>query len=109
MKGETPEGKARAMTMTEMRKAYKAARTFAENTQGLEELAWYYDSVKRTLETLWKYGTTTDFDKDFLKVANGYQIGTGDYEGIQILQTLDLHRITATKNVVKELAERFFG
>lgn len=97
------------MTMTEMRKAYKANRTFAANTPGLESLVWYYDSVKDTLETLWKAGTTTKFDNDFLKVANGYQISTGDYEGIQILQTLDLHRITASKNVVKELAERFFN
>lgn len=95
--------------MTEMRKAYKSKRDFAASIQGLEELVWYYDSVRKTLETLWKEGTATDFDTDFLKVANGYQINTQDYENIQILQTLDLHRITATKAVVKELAERFFG
>lgn len=85
------------------------SRTFAANTPGLENLVWYYDSVKKTLETLWNEGTVTEFDNDFLKVANGYQISTGDYEGIQILQTLDLHRITATKSVVKELAGRFFN
>ena len=100
---------ATAMTMTEMRKAYKANRSFAANTPGLESLVWYYDSVKDTLETLWKNGTTTEFGNDFLKVANGYQVRTQDYEGIKILQTLDLHRITATKAVVKELAECFFN
>ena len=97
------------MTMTEMRKAYKASRAFAANTPGLEELAWYYDSVKNTLEALWKFGTVTYFDSDFLKVANGYQISTQDYEGIHINQTYDLHSITATREVVKALADRFFG
>lgn len=97
------------MTMTEMRKAYKSKRDFAARIQGLEGLVWYYDSTKRTLETLWKEGATTEFTNDFLKVANGYQISTGDYEGIHINQTYNLHSITATKQVVKELAERFFG
>lgn len=96
------------MTMTEMRKAYKSKRDFAANTPGLEGLVWYYDSMKQTLETLWKEGTTTNFDNDFLKIANGYQISKQEYEGLHILQTLDLHRITATKAVVKELAEWCF-
>lgn len=97
------------MTMTEMRKAYKANRAFAVNTPGMEELARYYDGVKNTLETLWKLGIVTDFDNDFLKVANGYQISTQDYEGIHINQTYDLHSITATREVVRALADRFFG
>ena len=97
------------MTMTEMRKAYKAGRAFVANTPGLETLVWYYDSVKNTLEALWKFGIVTDFDSDFLKVANGYQISAQDYEGIHINQTHDLHSITATKEAVKALADRFFG
>lgn len=94
------------MKIREIRKEFKERIRFAEAV--IPELVDYHKSMLRTFEELWKNGTTTNFDNDFLRFANGYQINTGDYEGLHIMQTLDLHRITASKKTVEEMATAFF-
>lgn len=96
------------MTMKEMRETIKGKVEFAKLT-GLDDLVTYYESTKQTLETLWRDGYTENFDDDFLKAANGYQINTSDYEDVHIAQSLDLHSITATKKGVKALADFILG
>lgn len=94
------------MTMTEIRKSFKnqieTSRRF--NNEIIEE---YITSMLNTFEDLYKNGTTVDFDDEFLRFANGFQTTSGEYENLTILQTFDLHRINATKKVVKEMMIRF--
>lgn len=66
--------------------------------------AWerkYNEVIAKALGRLkvWEMTSYTHYivqDEDYdnlLRYANGYQVTTGDYEGIHILQTYDLRRI----------------
>ena len=91
------------MTMTQIRKEIKERKAFAVR-MGID-LADWYDEIARVIETIWKEGFTTEFSTDILKLANGFQINTGNYETCHISQTFDLHCITMDKKSLKEFAE----
>ena len=93
------------MTIVELRKEMDSRIRFAElaNT-GLRD---YYVSVKETFNELYDNGTITNFSNDFLAFANGYQVINGEYERLHILQTYDLHRITANRTVVRRMMREF--
>ncbi len=92
------------MTMAQIRNTIKE-RKASVIRMGLDGLAYYYDDISRTIETLWKDGFITDFSTDMLKLANGYQITTGNYDTCHISQTFDLHCIKMDRATVKEFAE----
>lgn len=93
------------MTIKEIRKEFKERIRFS--SIALPGLVPYHENMLRTFEDLWKNGYTTDFDNDFLRFANGFQINTGDYENIHIRQALGLHSITATRKAVKAMMEAY--
>jgi hypothetical protein len=93
------------MTIREIRKEFKERIRFSKMV--LPELVEYHENMQRTFEDLWKNGTTQSFSNEFLRFANGYQINTGDYENLHILQTLDLRRITANHKAVKGMMEAY--
>lgn len=95
------------MTIKEIRKEFKERIRFSKMV--LPELVEYHENMQRTFEDLWKNGMTQNFDNDFLRFANGYQINTGDYENIHILQTFDLRIITANHKAVKEMMEAYLN
>lgn len=95
------------MTMKQIREKFKERIRFSEMVN--PELVDYQKDIQRTFEDLWRYGTVEDFSDDFLRFVNGYQINTGDYNDLHILQTLDLRRITATKAVVKDMMATYLG
>lgn len=93
------------MTMTEIKKEFDRKAAFAKES-GNDWLADYIMELKETLNTIWKYGYTNMFSDDFLREANGYQIETGNYETLHIVQTLDLRGIRVDdKKTVRGLAE----
>lgn len=91
------------MTMTEIRKELNNRAWVAAHTPGIESLAEFHKDVLNTLEKLWKDGYVNDYSDDFRKYAYGYQINSQNYDTFHIVDTLDLHTITATKAAVKEL------
>ena len=91
------------MTMKEFRKKIREQKESALRL-GID-LAGWYDEIKYVIETLWKDGFVDQYSRDILKLANGFQISTGNYETFHILQTYDLHSITADKKATKEFAE----
>lgn len=93
------------MTIVELRKEMDNKIRFAElaNT-GLKD---YYVSAKETFNELYDNGTVTNFSNDFLAFANGFQVRNGEYERLHILQTYDLHRITANRIVVRRMMSEF--
>lgn len=95
------------MTIKEIRNEFKRRIEFSilANTG----LADFYKAELSTFEDLYQNGTTTTFTSDFLAFANGYQIKTGNYDELHILQTLDLHRISAPRKVVRKMMENFLG
>lgn len=95
------------MTIKQIREKFKEHIKFSKMV--IPELVDYQQDMQRTFEELWRYGTVEDFSDDFLKFANGYQINTGDYSDLHILQTLDLRRISATKAVVKDMMITYLG
>lgn len=95
------------MTIKELRNAYKRNVEFSKMAgTGLES---YIESEWRAFEDLYKEGTITNFSSDFLARANGFQTTTGEYENLHILQTLDLHRISASKAVTRAMMQRFLN
>ena len=95
------------MTIKELRKEFKERIEFSKRV--LPGLVEYHESMRRTFEDLWKNGYTTNFDNEFLRFANGFQISTGDYENIHIRQTLGLHSITANHKAVKAMMETYLN
>ena len=93
------------MTIREIRKEFKERIRFS--SIALPGLVPYHESMLKTFEDLWKNGYTTNFNTEFLRFANGYQINTGDYENIHICQTLGLHSITANRKAVKGMMEAY--
>lgn len=95
------------MTIKEIRNEFKRRIEFSVRANtGLED---YYKTELKTFEDLYQNGTITAFTNDFLAFANGYQINTGNYDELHILQTLDLHRISAPRKVVRKMMENFLG
>lgn len=92
------------MTMQEIRKAFTAQREFNKKV-GLADLNGYSKQMQAEIELLWKEGHIAIASDELLAYANGYQISTGDYENIHILQTYGLKSITATKEVTREIAK----
>lgn len=91
------------MTIAQIRKEIKERRSFAVSV-GVD-LADWYDEIACVIERLWKDGFVTDFSGDMLKLANGYQLNTGNYETCHISQTFDLHCIKMDRVTVKDFAE----
>lgn len=71
-----------------------------------ENLVNFYREISRVIETLWKNGYVTEFSTDILREANGFVNCGGD---LRIMQTLDLHSITADKKATKLFAEYLLG
>lgn len=92
------------MTMREIRKGFVEKRRFLKAV-GLGELVGYVNQLQAEAEILWKEGCISSASDDFLAYANGYQINTGDYEGIEIRQTYGMRSVKATKEVALEIAE----
>lgn len=95
------------MTIKEIRKEFTRRVEFSKlaNT-GLES---FYESEWRAFEELYSEGTVTRFSSDFLAFANGFQTAMSEYENLHILQTLDLHRISATKKVARAMMMRWLN
>lgn len=95
------------MTIKEIRNEFAKKVEFSKlaNT-GLEG---YYESEWRSFEELYTNGTVTNFSSDFLAFANGYQTTTGEYDNLSILQTFDLHRVTATKKIARAMMMRWLN
>lgn len=89
------------MTMAEIRKAMKEQI----KRDVIPELKEYDREILGNIETLWKNGYLNEFSNDFLKIANGYLINSGNYEGCHIATTLDLRVISMDKKTVKEFGE----
>lgn len=88
------------MGITEIRKSLKKRIQFDEVACG-GYLAPYFQEILDTINELWKEGYIRNFSDDILRLLNGYQINTGDYDGCHILQTLDLRSVEMTKTSVK--------
>lgn len=75
----------------------------ARQHKAFPTLTSFIDEIERTVETLWKNGSVSDFSNDILRMANGFVACGGD---LHIMQTLDLHSITVdSKAAVKAFAE----
>ena len=95
------------MTIKEIRKEFKRSVEFSKRIgNGLES---YIESEWRAFEELYTQGTITNFSSDFLARTNGFQTNTGEYENLHIFQTLDLHRISATKAVTRAMMQKFLN
>lgn len=90
------------MTIAQIRKEIKERKESAVR-MGID-LAGWYDEIARTIETLWANGFATEYSDDILKLANGYQINSGNYETCFISQTFGLHCIKMSRKAVKEFA-----
>lgn len=100
------------MTMTQIRKAFKEEIKKNRNhfnPEIGEAMVEYHTDVLATIEEIWKEGFTTNYSIDFLKLANGFQINTGNYETCHVTDTYDLHCIKMDKQTVKEFAEYFLN
>lgn len=95
------------MTIKEIRNEFAKRVEFSKFAKtGLDS---YYETEWRSFEELYKNGTVTNFSTDFLAFANGYQTTTGEFDNLSILQTYDLHRITATKKIARAMMMRWLG
>lgn len=95
------------MTIKEIRNEMKRRLEFSKNAKtGLES---YLKREWESFEELYKHGTVSDFSNDFLGFANGFQTTMCEYDGLHILQTLDLHRISASKKVAKAMMMRWLN
>lgn len=92
------------MTMAEIRKELKAMKNFAK-CNGHKEMIAYYELMGKCFEELYKNLTISEMPHDFMSVANGYQIRTGNYKTFHIAQTHDLHTISCDS---KAVARDFF-
>ena len=90
------------MTIAQIRKEIKERKASAVR-MGID-LAGWYDEIAHTIETLWADGCVTEYSDDILKLANGYQVNSGNYETCHISQTFDLHCIKMGRKAVKEFA-----
>lgn len=88
------------MGIAEIRKSLKKDIQF-DTALGGGYLAPYFQEILDTINELWKEGYIRNFSDDILRLLNGYQINTGDYDGCHISQTLDLHSVEMTKASVK--------
>lgn len=96
------------MTIRELRKELKR-KLNSLNLLGLDEIADYYTAEWVAFEELYREGTVRNFSNDFLANANHYQRYTREYENLSILQTLDLHSISATKKVARDMMAMFLN
>ena len=89
-------------TMKEIRAEYAKRIRFAENF-GLDLMVPYHKGERDTIERLWKDGYTKEYSSEFLALANGYKITTGDPD-FHVTNCLDLHLIESSKASTKRLA-----
>lgn len=95
------------MTIKEIRKEFARRVEFSKLANlGLEN---FYENEWKAFEELYSKGTVTRFSSDFLAFANGFQTTMNEYENLHILQTLDLHRISATKKVARAMMMRWLN
>lgn len=91
------------MTIRQIREEIKA-RKESVIRMGID-LADWYDEIANVIEKLWSDGFITEYSNDILKLANGYQISSYNYDTCHISQTYDLHCIKMDRTAVKEFAE----
>lgn len=92
------------MTIREIRSKVKEMIRFSKNCGHVEMVA-YYSVMAECFECLYKNLRVTYYPQEFLSVANGYQINTGNYDTFHIAQTHDLHTISCDS---KKEARKFF-
>ena len=90
------------MSIAQIRKEIKERKASVAR-MGID-LAGWYDEIESTIETLWADGFVAEYSGDILKLANGYQINSGNYETCHISDTFDLHCIKMDRKAVKEFA-----
>lgn len=98
------------MTMTEIRKKFKMLKGISKRNSNPEMAAMmveYWNDFQNTIEEIWANGFSANYSEEFLKVANGFQINTGNYATCHISDTYDLHCIKMDKATVKEFAAYF--
>ena len=98
------------MTMTEIRKKFKELKGISKHNPNPEMAAMmveYWNDFQNIIEEIWSNGFSTNYSEEFLKVANGFQINTGNYTTCHISDTYDLHCIKMDKVTVKEFAAYF--
>lgn len=67
------------MTIREIRSKVNEMIRFSKNCGHVEMVA-YYSVMAECFECLYKNLRVTYYPQEFLSVANGYQINTGNYE-----------------------------
>lgn len=92
------------MTIREIRSKVKEMIRFSKN-RGHVEMVAYYSEMAEWFERLYKNLWVAYYPQEFLSLANGYQINTGNYDTFNILQTHDLHMISCDS---KKEARKFF-
>lgn len=96
------------MTMKEIMKASKKHSEFCKSIPGLEELADWQEEMRKAVTKLYSTGLLRkeEISKELLKMANGFQSRTGNYETFHISQTYDLRSIEClSKTTAREFAE----
>lgn len=92
------------MTMAEIRKELKNLKNF-EKCKGHKEMVAFYELMSKYFEDLYKSLIIKDVPHVFMCVAKGYQIRTGNYKTVHIVQTHDLYIISCDS---KKVARDFF-
>lgn len=75
------------MTMVEIRKELRMLKNFAK-CNGHKEMIAFYELMGKCFEELYKNLTISEIPHDFMSVAIGYQIRTGNYKTLHIAQTI---------------------
>ena len=95
------------MTLKEIMKVSKQHSEFCKKS-GLEELADWQEEMRKVCAKLYTTGLLREeeISNDLLKMANGFQCRTGEYETFHISQTYDLRSIECmSKTTAREFAE----
>lgn len=97
------------MTIRELRKEFKKKINSLKNLWGLDELAEFFVTEWAAYEELYREGTVKRFSNEFLGRANHYQFYRQAHKNLSILQTYDLHSISATKKVTRDMMAMFLN
>ena len=96
------------MTFKEIMNVSKKHSEFCKRIEGLEELASWQEEMRKACNKLYYTGflCKEEISDDLLKMANGFQSRTGEYETFHINQTYDLRSIKClSKTTAREFAE----
>jgi len=95
------------MTLKEIMKQSRKRSDFCKQV-GLEELAIFQEEMETACNKLYSTGLLRkeEISDELLKMANGFQCRTGEYETFHISQTYDLRSIEClSKTTAREFAE----